>query len=49
MFKVGTSVTYRARSNRKKTGTIDKISTATGDRLYRVDDRWFLKDGLTAA
>lgn len=48
MLKVGASVTYRDRSNRKKVGIIDKVSNATGDTLYRVDDKWFLREGLTA-
>lgn len=48
MLKAGTSVTYRTRSNRTKVGIIDKVSRATGDTLYRVDDRWFLREGLAA-
>lgn len=47
MLKIGQQVTYRNRSNRMRTGTIDKTSTRTGQKLYRVADRWFARDGLT--
>lgn len=46
MLKIGTEVTYRDRSNRIRYGTIDSTSAASGQKLYRVNDRWFEKDGL---
>lgn len=48
MLKIGTQVTYRDRSNRIRFGTIDKTSIRTGRKLYRVNDRWFGKSGITA-
>lgn len=48
MFKVGASVTYRTRSNRKRVGVIDKVSDESGARLFRVNDHWFLPEGLEA-
>ena len=48
MFKVGDTVTYRTRANRKRIGVIDKASDESGARLFRVDDHWFLPEGLEA-
>lgn len=47
-FKVGDTVTYRTRANRKRIGVIDKVSDESGVRLFRVDDHWFLPEGLEA-
>lgn len=45
---INTTVEYRDRANRKRTGVIDKTSTKPGVKIYRVNDRWFLKEGLRA-
>lgn len=42
MLKIGTTVTYPGGK-----GTIDKTSTRTGQKLYRVADKWFTKDALS--
>lgn len=47
MLPNGTTVTCRDGANRKRTGQIDATSIASGDRLYRVNDRWFPRDVLT--
>lgn len=48
MLKIGTQVTYRDRSNHKRYGVIDKVSTATGQKLYRVNGlKWFEMTGLS--
>lgn len=47
MLKIGMQVTYRDRSNRLRTGAIDKTSIRTGRKLYRVADRWFEKGALS--
>ncbi len=49
MLKIGALVTYRDRSNRIRQGLIDKTSSASGQMLFRVSDRWFTRDGLVAA
>lgn len=41
MLKLGTTVTYPG-----GTGTIDRTSTRTGRKLYRVRDMWFERDAL---
>lgn len=48
MLKIGTQVTYRDRSNRVRLGRIDRTSSRFGRKLYRVNDRWFEKNGLRA-
>lgn len=48
MLKIGMQVTYRDRSNHKRYGTIDKVSEATGRKLYRVNgSKWFERTGLS--
>lgn len=42
MIKIGTPVSYDGGQ-----GIVDRTSIKTGVRLYRVNDRWFAKDGLT--
>lgn len=39
-MKLGTTVTYQD-GNARQTGTIERMSDRTGQRLYRVNDRWF--------
>lgn len=48
MLKIGSDVIYRDRANRRRAGVVDSISAATGRRLFRVNDRWFIRDGLEA-
>lgn len=42
MIKIGTPVSYDGVK-----GIVDRTSTRTGVKLYRVNDRWFAKDGLS--
>lgn len=49
MLKIGMHVMYRDRSGRSRVGMIDKTSSASGEKLYRVNDRWFSRAGLEAA
>jgi len=43
MLKIGMTV----RTPDGVTGAIDRTSTKTGVKLYRVNDKWMTKDGLT--
>jgi hypothetical protein len=49
MLKIGTLVTYSDHSNRPRQGVIDRTSSRSGQKLYRVNDRWFEKSGLKAS
>lgn len=43
MIKIGTSVSYDGGK-----GIVDRTSTRTGAKLYRVNDRWLPADALQA-
>lgn len=42
MIKIGTPVSYDGGK-----GNVDRTSTKTGVRLYRVNDKWMTRDALT--
>ena len=42
MIKIGTPVSYDCGK-----GIVDRTSIKTGVRLYRVNDKWMTKDGIT--
>lgn len=42
MIKIGTPVSYDGGQ-----GIVDRTSIKTGVKLYRVNDKWMTKDGLT--
>lgn len=44
MLTIGTLVRYPG-----GTGEITRTSTRTGEKLYRVDDKWFARDAIEAA
>ncbi len=49
MLKIGTQVTYRDHTNRVRQGVIDRTSSRHGQKLYRVNDRWFERAALIAS
>lgn len=48
MLKIGAEVRYRDPSMRWRTGKLDARSDASGARMWRVAERWFLADDLKA-